>query len=127
MVVSAGNSATDACEVSPARTPAAITVGATDINDNEAYFSNYGTCLDIYAPGVSITSAWVGSSTKTATISGTSMSAPHVSGVAALYLGDNPKAGTKDVRVALRHGASTQKIAGIGEKSPNKLLYSLID
>lgn len=127
MVVSAGNSAADACDVSPARTPAAITVGASDINDNEASFSNFGKCLDVYAPGVNITSAWIGSDSATATISGTSMSAPHVSGVAALYWGENPNAGPKDVRIAIRHGASEDKLNGLGPESPNKLLYSLID
>lgn len=112
--VSAGNSAADACNASPARTPAAITVGATDINDNEASFSNWGKCLDVYAPGVNITSAWVGSDTATATISGTSMSAPHVSGVAALYLGDHRRAGTKEVRQAIRHNSTEDVLNGLG-------------
>ena len=125
--VSAGNSAADACGVSPARTPAAITVGATDANDNEASFSNYGACLDVYGPGVNITSAWIGSDTATSTISGTSMSAPHVTGVAALYLGSHRRAGPKEVRQAIRHNASEDKIVGIGPGSPNKLVWSRID
>lgn len=124
--VSAGNSSADACNVSPARTPGAITVGASDINDNEASFSNFGECLDVYAPGVGITSAWIGSDTATATISGTSMSAPHVAGVAALYLGSNPQAGPKEVRQAIRHNSSEDKLIGVGEGSPNKLLWSRI-
>ena len=126
-VVSAGNSAADACNVSPARTPGAITVGASDINDNEAGFSNWGKCLDIYAPGVNITSAWIGSDSATRTISGTSMSAPHVTGVAALYMGTHGGAGPKDVRQAIRNNSSEDKLAGLGVGSPNKLLYSRID
>jgi len=124
--VSAGNSSADACDVSPARTPAAITVGATDISDTQAGFSNWGKCLDVYAPGVNITSDWVGSDTATSTISGTSMSAPHVSGVAALYLGAHPDAGPKDVRQAIRNNSTTDVLKSLGQGSPNKLLYSQI-
>lgn len=92
--VAAGNDNDKASNYSPAGVKEAITVGATDpSNDYRAYFSNYGLVLDIFAPGVNITSAWIGSDTDTNTISGTSMAAPHVAGVAALYLQNNPGAG----------------------------------
>jgi subtilisin family serine protease len=80
--VAAGNDNSNACNYSPASAVSAITVGATDIMDNRAYYSNYGTCLDIFAPGSSITSAWIDSPSDTNTISGTSMASPHVAGVA---------------------------------------------
>ena len=88
MVVAAGNEKQDACKVSPASTPQAITVAATDKNDNLASFSNWGKCVDLAAPGVAITSAWKGAVDATNTISGTSMAAPHVAGVVALYFGE---------------------------------------
>ncbi|NBV66408.1 MAG: S8 family peptidase, partial [Actinobacteria bacterium] len=87
VVAAAGNEATDACTRSPASAPSAITVGATQISETPASFSNYGSCVDIHAPGVSITGAWIGSATATNTISGTSMATPHVTGAAAVYLG----------------------------------------
>jgi subtilisin family serine protease/PKD repeat protein len=108
--VAAGNGYTDACDGSPASTAAAMTVGATDINDKEAVFSDRGPCLDIWAPGVNITSAWIGSNTATETISGTSMATPHVAGAAALYLESNPTASAADVDNALSTNATTGKI-----------------
>ena len=84
MVVSAGNENSDACTRSPARAPSAITVGATDRTDAKASYSNFGTCVDINAPGTSITGAWITNSTSTNTISGTSMAAPHVTGAVAI-------------------------------------------
>ncbi len=119
--VAAGNDGGDACLHSPAAEPAAITVGATDINDGFASFSNRGSCVDINAPGVNITSSWYNSTTATNTISGTSMATPHVAGVAALYLQVNPAATPADVDAALKANASTTSVpAG----TTNKFLYS---
>jgi len=112
----------NACNFSPARTPNAITVGATQSNDASASFSNFGTCLDIWAPGVGITSSWIGSTTATNTISGTSMASPHVAGAAAVYLGANPNASPQQVRDALVNAAVSGKVTNPGAGSPNKLL-----
>lgn len=89
-VVAAGNDNMNACSYSPASAPYAYTVGATDQTDKRATYSNYGSCLDIFGPGTSITSAWYTSDTALNTISGTSMATPHVAGVAAKYLSQNP-------------------------------------
>ena len=83
VVVAAGNSSTDACSSSPARAPSALTIGAIDRADRQATYSNFGSCVDLWAPGTNITSAWIGGSSATRTISGTSMAAPHVAGLAA--------------------------------------------
>jgi serine protease len=119
--VSAGNGYGNSCDGSPASTAAAMTVGATASNDSEAAFSDRGPCLDIWAPGVSITSAWIGSNTATNTISGTSMASPHVAGAAALYVEGNPSATAADVDQALSENATTGKITWvnpIGWKPP---------
>jgi len=121
--VAAGNSNADACNYSPARVPSAITVGATTSTDQRASYSNFGNCLDIFAPGSSITSAWKNSNTATNTISGTSMASPHVAGVAALYLQANPGAAPLTVRNALVN-AATSNVGNAGAQSPNKLLRS---
>lgn len=131
-VVAAGNSADDACFYSPASTLSAITVGATGnaedgnapITDARSSYSNYGSCLDIFAPGSNIKSAWIGSTTATATISGTSMASPHVAGVAALYLAGNPSALPVTVRNYLVNFATNGAVSDPGVGSPNKLLYS---
>ena len=123
MVVAAGNSNADACTASPAREITAITVGATDNADARAAFSNYGTCVDIFAPGVSITSDGISSPTSTATMSGTSMAAPHVAGAAAVYLGLNSSATPAQVVAALTASASTG-VTSAGAGSPNYLLYA---
>jgi subtilisin family serine protease len=112
----------NACGFSPARTPSAITVGATQNNDASASFSNFGTCLDIWAPGVGITSSWIGNNTATNTISGTSMASPHVAGAAAVYLSGNPTANPQQVRDALVNAAANGKVTNPGTGSPNKLL-----
>lgn len=115
----------NACNYSPARVPEAITVGATDSTDRRASFSNYGTCLDLFAPGVGITSAWKDSDSATSTISGTSMATPHTAGAAALYLANNPTASPAQVRDALVNNATSGKVTDPRSGSPNKLLYSL--
>ncbi|MBD3654404.1 S8 family serine peptidase [Kangiella sp.] len=125
VVVAAGNDNSDACNYSPAREPSAITVGSTASNDSRSSFSNYGSCLDIYAPGSSITSAWHDGGTNT--ISGTSMASPHVAGVAALYLADNPSATPSQVDSAIEGAATTGKVTDAKTGSPNLLLYSLFD
>ena len=113
----------NACNYSPARVPAAITVGATQSNDAAASFSNYGTCVDILAPGVNITSAWIGSDTATNTISGTSMATPHVTGAAALLLASNPTWTPQQVRDALVANATQNVISNPGTGTPNRLLF----
>ena len=115
----------NACNYSPARVPEAITVGATDSTDRRASFSNYGTCLDLFAPGVNITSSWKDSDTATNTISGTSMATPHTAGVAALYLATHATATPAQVRDALVNSATSGKVQDPRTGSPNKLLYSL--
>jgi subtilisin family serine protease len=121
--IAAGNSATNACNASPARVPAAITVGASDINDRQATFSNFGTCVDLYGPGVNITSSWATSDTATNTISGTSMATPHVTGTAALYVQVNPTATPAQVASALASNATPGVLTAVGTGSPNRLLY----
>jgi subtilisin family serine protease len=119
--VSAGNDNASACTVSPASTPTAVTVAATDKTDARASFSNFGSCVDLFAPGVGITAAvWP---SGTATYSGTSMSAPHVAGVVGLYLQQNPTATPADVATAIVNNATAGKVTNAGTGSPNKLLY----
>ena len=127
--IAAGNGnifgfAQNACNTSPARVGAAITVSATDKTDTKASWANYGNCVDIFAPGVGITSSWYSSATATNTISGTSMATPHVAGVAALYLQVNPQAAPLQVRNALVANGTVGVVKYPGRKSPNVLLYT---
>ena len=121
--LAAGNSSANACSSSPARVPSAITVGATTSTDARASYSNYGTCLDIFAPGSSIKSAWYTSNTATNTISGTSMASPHVAGVAALVLSANPSFTPQQVRDNLVNSATPNVVTSPGTGSPNRLLF----
>ncbi|MHB8948526.1 MAG: S8 family peptidase [Rhodoferax sp.] len=123
VVVAAGNSNANACDYSPAREPSAITVGATTSSDARASYSNYGTCLDLFAPGSSIKSTWYTSTTATNTISGTSMAAPHVTGLAAQFLQTSTAASAVEVAEAVRAAATTGKVTSAGSGSPNLLLY----
>ena len=123
--LAAGNSNANACNSSPARVAEALTVGSTTSADARSSFSNFGLCLDLFAPGSSITSAWNTSNTATNTISGTSMASPHVAGAAALYLAMHPSASPSVVNAALVNNATPNKVTGAGSGSPNRLLYSL--
>jgi subtilisin family serine protease len=120
--IAAGNSSTDACTASPARTPNALTVAASTITDARAGFSNIGPCVDIWGPGNNITAAWIGSNSATNTISGTSMATPHVAGAAVLYLAANPTATPAQVATALISNA-VAKISNPGANTTNKLVY----
>jgi len=122
--IAAGNWNDDACNYSPARTPAAITVGASDSSDARASFSNYRACVDLFAPGVGIASAWWRSDTDTNVISGTSMATPHAAGAAALYLGLHPDAPPAEVAGALVDEATQGVVSAAGAGSPNRLLFT---
>jgi subtilisin family serine protease len=123
-VVAAGNSNADAATYSPAGVSEAITVGATDGSDSRAEFSNYGPILDLFAPGVSIPSAWIGDDLMIATASGTSMAAPHVAGVVALFLQNNRSASPAMVRSAVVGTSTNGVIINPGQESPNRLLFT---
>lgn len=125
VVVAAGNYGDEgmsACDYSPARAPAAITVGASDTSDTRAYFSNRGSCVDLYAPGVGVRSAWVNSDSATAYLSGTSMAAPHVAGAVARTQQDNPLASAASIGGELIT-RSTKNVIGDAAGAPNRLLY----
>jgi subtilisin family serine protease len=126
-VVAAGNFATDACTESPARLAQALVVGASTQRDTRASFSNYGACVDLFAPGQGILSAFTGSNTATATASGTSMAAPFVTGAVALYLQAQPAATPAQVASVLLANATADHLTNAGSGSPNLLLYSNFD
>ena len=123
--VAAGNSDADACNTSPASADSAITVGATTRGDARASYSNYGSCLDLFAPGSDVYSAAISGRSDYATLSGTSMASPHVAGVAALYLGENPEANPAQVAAALRSGSSWNVVRDAGPLSPNIIVSTL--
>lgn len=128
VVVAAGNSNADACNSSPARVPDAITVGSTTISDARSSFSNYGSCLDLFAPGSNITSTWLGT-TATQILSGTSMASPHVAGVVARFVGVNATLTPLQVAQSIRSSATKSVISDPGSLSPNALvsLYVVAD
>jgi subtilisin family serine protease len=124
-VAAAGNGGLDACAISPARVPAVITVGATTAKDSrDTSYSNYGRCLDLFAPGTGITSAWGDGDKAVGSLSGTSMAAPHVTGAAALYLQRHPGASPAAVAAALKRQATSGVLRNVGDGSPNRLLYT---
>jgi len=125
--VAAGNNNRNACNYSPARVAEALTAGATTAADVRSSFSNFGACVDLFAPGSSITSAWLTSDVATNTISGTSMASPHVAGAAALYLHESPAATPAEVAAAIVGAATPGKVANAGAESPNRLLFTLFN
>jgi subtilisin family serine protease len=122
--IAAGNSSTDACTFSPASAPDALTVGATTKLDGQASYSNFGSCVDLYAPGTFILSDWITSDTTAVYLSGTSMATPHVTGAAALYLETHPTASPADVAADLLATATQGPITNAGTGSPNLLLFT---
>lgn len=123
VVVAAGNSTIDACQASPARVPGALTVGSSDSTDARSSYSNYGDCIDLFAPGRNIPSAWYTSDTASAFLTGTSMAAPHAAGVAALVLQRNPTATVAEVAQTIT-SAATQGIVTYAYSANNHLLFS---
>jgi len=126
MVVAAGNDNKNACNYSPASTPEAITVAASDNTDTKATFSNFGDCVNVFAPGVAITSAWIGSTSAVNTISGTSMACPHVAGQVAKYLQTNPSASGSVAKAWVISKAQQGLIKNIPAvpATPNLLLFA---
>lgn len=126
-VVTGGNGNVDSCIVSPGHLSSAITVGAVGADDAKASYSNWGACVDIWAPGTSITSASHLNDTATQVMSGTSMATPHVAGIAALYLAGRPNATPAQVQQVLKTTSTTGIITGLDANSPNRLVYSWLD
>ena len=126
MVVAAGNDDKDACDYSPASAASAVTVAASDSDNNRAYYSNYGSCVDVFGPGSEITSAWIGSPDATNTISGTSMASPHVCGVAAKYLSEDTTQTPKQISAKIIADATADEINDV-KGSPNLIAYASCD
>jgi len=122
VVVAAGNSDKDACRASPSRVPEAITIGASDINDVRAYFSNWGPCVDVFAPGVNITAAWPTSDTAINTISGTSMASPHAAGLATILLGLQQYT-PAELHTKVIESATYGVLSDVDETTRNALIY----
>jgi|KBSSwiStaDraftv2_1062776.scaffolds.fasta_scaffold16539_3 subtilisin family serine protease len=125
VVVAAGNDSSNACNYSPGSTPEAITVGGLNSTDTRLDYSNYGSCVSIFAPGEGVATIWNNTTTATTYMSGTSFASPYVAGVAALYLGEHPTASPADVRTAIVGNATADSVVNPGANSPNLLLYSL--
>lgn len=124
VVVAAGNDGSDACGYSPASTPEAISVAASTLEDKYAYFTNYGTCTHVYAPGHQIAGAWIGTNDSYKTASGTSMASPHVAGVATLILSAGLAKTPEEVKAKLLEVATEDHIKPNRPNTPNKLLYA---
>lgn len=124
VTTAAGNNGDDACNYSPSHLAEALTVGSTYYTDERPSSTNYGSCLDVFAPGVVITSTWNRPEMPTNSISGTSMASPHVAGVAALYLERNPQASPAQVADIIRTNATSDVVTQAGPGSPNLFLYS---
>jgi subtilisin family serine protease len=125
VVVAAGNDNLDACNYSPSRIPNAITVGAISYGDSRASYSNFGTCLDIFAPGTSITSTWLGTS-MAAILSGTSMASPHVAGIVARFIGQYPGLTPTQIVASIKTSSTKNLVTSAGTGSPNQLAYLLV-
>jgi subtilisin family serine protease len=123
VVVAAGNDGRDACGASPASEPTAITVAASTVSDEEAVYSNYGSCVDIFGPGSSVLAAGISSDTSTSTKSGTSMAAPHVAGYATVVKGLFPSAGATAVAAAVVGSATPNVLSYVSSNTANKLLF----
>eukprot|EP00463_Aulacantha_scolymantha_P002044 TRINITY_DN269_c0_g1_i8.p1 TRINITY_DN269_c0_g1~~TRINITY_DN269_c0_g1_i8.p1 ORF type:complete len:177 (-),score=53.80 TRINITY_DN269_c0_g1_i8:176-631(-) len=122
--VASGNNNNNACNYSPASAEQAISVNSMTSSDAKSSFSNYGTCSDVWGPGSSITSTWIGSTSATNTISGTSMASPHVCGVAIKLMTKFPAYDADKIKDELLSIALTNKLSGVPSNTPNRLVYS---
>lgn len=127
VIVAAGNDNKNACNYSPARAANGITVGSTTNTDARSSFSNFGNCVDIFAPGSSITAAWIGQAGATSTISGTSMACPHVTGVAAKMLSKDPSMGTNQLKASVLGSGTSGQVTNPGTGSPNLFSYAFCE
>jgi oryzin len=123
-VVAAGNQGDDSQYYSPASAPSAVTVGAVDVKNVRASFSNYGTLVDVFAPGVDVLSAWIGSDDATETISGTSMATPHVAGLSLYLMALEKLASPAEVTARIVELATKGAVSRPGTGSPNLLAFN---